>query len=224
MNSQTLTIGRAESDTDNDFTGGSKTPSVRSSSVNRNFSGSDSNSDSHMPGHMPLDQAMSVVQAHLSQQSQESQQSQSSQIAVTTRSIQQESQSQQTHTANSGDINWNEYIDDEEWPLQRHMRLAEEAENEERGGISELLTAPPHEIRQRNRQNRNQNDKTAQFREKQLQLVNEQLNLQKMLQENATIANEEGKERLKAATALRQAAEIELRLKELELEKRTSKK
>lgn len=48
------------------------------------------------------------------------------------------------------------------------------------------------------------------------QVVTEQSKLQKMLLENATIANEEAKERLKTAIAERRAGEIRLRLMEIE--------
>lgn len=81
------------------------------------------------------------------------------------------------------------------------------------------LTAPAEEIIKRKRTKKAspmQDDVTAQLRAKQMKLVDDQLKLNAVLLENATIAGEEAKERLKMATAQRKLAEIELELKHKE--------
>lgn len=251
MDSQTLVIGDPETDTDNDITGGSHTPSDRSRSFTKDHS--DSESSGHMPGHMPFHQAMQVVQAEMSVQSQSPLQKETTQPQSRSshqrKATTQSSRREQSQPMEEG-INWADFIDDgneyedadQEWSVERHMRLAAEVENEERAALRNRLTAPPNEIRRRDRASRIPNDNTKQLRAKQLELVNQQLNLQevlqgearekaqvvaeqlklqKMLQENAMIANEEAKERLKAATAKRKAEEISLRLMELELQNKT---
>lgn len=56
-----------------------------------------------------------------------------------------------------------------------------------------------------------------QFWQKQMEIANKQSTVQQKLLENAEIANEEAKERLKLVKAQREKAEIELQIKEREL-------
>lgn len=56
-----------------------------------------------------------------------------------------------------------------------------------------------------------------QFWEKQMELLNVKSKVQQKLLENAEIANEEAKESLKMTIAERQKAEIELKIKERDL-------
>lgn len=91
----------------------------------------------------------------------------------------------------------------------------EEEEEQQRTGLGGRLTAPVHEIRRRHRQVPvNQGVAIDQLRLKQMELADEQLKLQKILLENAVIAQEEAKERVKLVTIQRKIAEIDLRLKE----------
>lgn len=86
---------------------------------------------------------------------------------------------------------------DDEFPIDRWLRLQAEEEANTRG----RLTAPIGEIRKR--QPKANTKKTAgniqmvdQLRAKQINFVDEQTYLQKILQENASIAQDEARERL----------------------------
>lgn len=152
------------------------------------------------------------------------------------RPIQVEESGQQQHSVHSNvdthaNVDWDEYMndsehpEDEEWEIERRMRLLQEEEDEEerqrRSGIR--LTAPPSEVRRRSKQPKhtqqsNRVDITAQLRAKQMELVDVQVNVQKLLFENATIAQKEATERLAMTVALRKCAEIDLASKTREFD------
>lgn len=119
--------------------------------------------------------------------------------------------------------------DDEGWvdPIQQQI-LAQEAEEMENAGTHGRLTAPQNEVRKRAPKAKPSNNvqKIDELRSKQIklvesqtQLVEEQLHLQKILQETASIAQEEAQERLMHIKTQRQIAEIELQQKQKELTK-----
>lgn len=91
-------------------------------------------------------------------------------------------------------------------------------EKEEDKSNRNLLTAPPQEMGQPNNQtsklDQGDADATTQLWNKQMELVNEQLKLQKILLENAMIAKYEAKKRLKMSIAQRKIAEMDLQLRE----------
>ncbi|XP_031635462.1 uncharacterized protein LOC116348570, partial [Contarinia nasturtii] len=78
---------------------------------------------------------------------------------------------------------------------------------DERAEIGKL-TGPPDEVRRRYKRVSDSN-LTSKLRQKQLELVEQQLEVQKVLHENAIIANEEAKERLQMVKAQREIAEID---------------
>lgn len=112
-------------------------------------------------------------------------------------------------------IAWEAFMEEEEFELDRRLRLQREEEEAGTAGLTGRLTAPESERRQRPKKaapsKTNYDDTTAQLRAKQMKLIDEQIKLQKVLLENAMIAQEEAKERVKLITAQRQSAEIELR-------------
>lgn len=94
-------------------------------------------------------------------------------------------------------------IDEEEWPIDRFLRLQHEQDMQD-AGTSGRLTAPQGERQQRKSRQKTtpteNNVLVDELRTKQLALVNEQLELQKILQEtalinreNASIAKEEAR-------------------------------
>lgn len=112
--------------------------------------------------------------------------------------------------------------EDDEWPIERFLRL----QDDEPSGTRGRLTAPAGETRKRKRAKKTTPDETNamvdELRSKQLALVNEQLELHKILQEtalinreNASIAKEEAMERLAMVKVQRQIAEIELQAKRM---------
>lgn len=108
-------------------------------------------------------------------------------------------------------------------PIQRQIR-SQEKEEMANAGTHGRLTAPRNEVRPRRaKSNRRTVLKDGQMidelRQKQLKLVNEQIYLQKILQENASIAQEEARERLMHVQIQRKIAEIELKQKEESLNK-----
>lgn len=188
-----MVVGNPETDTDNDF---------------EDPSGSSFHPVEDISDHMNLAQALSAME-------EEEQLFQS----------QSKSQSSQQQPRDDSDINWDEYmnvpetdhLEDFEFPLDRQLRLLQEAEEEEqRGGLTGRLTAPLNEKRSRPT-TQSSNRIIDQLRAKQLELVDVQLKVQQKLLENAEIANEEAQERLKMTTAQRKQAEIELQIKEREI-------
>lgn len=118
-----------------------------------------------------------------------------------------------------------ELPEDEPWidPIQRQIRSQEEEEMAN-AGTGGRLTAPRNEVRPRRaRSNQhtvlNDSQLIDELRQKQLTLVNEQIYLQKILQENASIAQEEARERLMHIQIQRKIAEIELKQKEESMKK-----
>lgn len=106
-----------------------------------------------------------------------------------------------------------EMPDEEEWPVERWLRLQAEEEAETNG----RLTAPAKEIRKRapKRKANNTNDVLInELRAKQIALVDEQIQLHKMQQENAAIAKEEATERMELLKTQRKIAEIDLNAKQ----------
>lgn len=187
-------IGDPDTDTDNDF---SDPPELSWHSISREHA--------ERSEHMTLSQAMDVIEQSNSQHS----------------------------SAHDEEINWDDYMqipelehpEDDEFPLDRQLRLMreEEEEEEQRAYSSGRLTAPPNEVRRRAKRmptHQTTQDVAAELREKQMELVNEQLKLQKLLIQNAEIAQKEAKERLKMVAAQRQCAEIELQLKQSQLNAR----
>lgn len=109
------------------------------------------------------------------------------------------------------DYNFDE--EDEEWPIERHIRLQEEEEAATRG----RLTAPPHEIQQRRpkKKQMTKNDlQIDELRAKQIVLVDEQIYLHKIQQENATATQEKIQEELALIKTQRGIAELELNEKQ----------
>lgn len=95
--------------------------------------------------------------------------------------------------------------DDQEWPIDRWVRL----QAEEEAGTRDRLTAPQNEIRKRKPKPKaiRKNETVDQLRAMQIDLVAEQTHLQKILQTNALIAQEEAQERLELKKIERQNAE-----------------
>lgn len=94
--------------------------------------------------------------------------------------------------------------EDEEFEIDRHLRLVREEEEE--ASLGRRLLAPPGEIKIRNRQTKKgkpNDDMIQNLRKKQFELVNLQINLHKVLLENAKITQQECKEKLLLAQALR---------------------
>lgn len=106
---------------------------------------------------------------------------------------------------------------DEGWVntvIERQIRQQEEEDADARG----RLTAPPAEVRLR-RQKSNQNNKSQladEIRTKQLKLIDQQIELQNVLIENAKIAKEEAQERLKHIKNQREMTDMELEEKKKE--------
>lgn len=186
-----MIVGNADTDTDNDYddpTGSSYKPSEEP------------------PGNLNLSQALSAIEGE--QQRIESQ---------------SKSQSSQQQPSDDLAIDWDDFMIPEdnpeldEFPLDRQLRLLQEEEEEERrGGLTGRLTAPRSEKRSRPT-TQSSNQAIDRLRTKQMELVDVQLKVQQKLLENAEIANEEAKERLKMTTAQRKQAEIELQMKEREM-------
>lgn len=193
VNTQTLTIGNAETDTDNDFTG-HNSPNFddnRSSTSSGDAAGNAASNDTNMP----LVDAIELVRSQFSQQSQEG----------------------NLVEGRQQNIDWDFYMnEDEEFPITHHMRLLreEEAQQAQRAGVGSRLTAPPIEIaRRRTRQQRQVQvhpyADTTDLRAKQIALLEKQIEVE-------TLRYEEAKERIKLTTAQRKLAEIDLRIKENE--------
>lgn len=106
---------------------------------------------------------------------------------------------------------------DEEWSVDRYLRLQYERDMED-AGPSGRLTAPPAEVRRRKTAQKatsaESNAVLDELRTKQIALVNEQLQLQIILKETALIAKEEAKERMAMVKIQRQIAEIDLKEKQ----------
>lgn len=199
VNSQDLVIGDPATDTENDFSDPPESPYH----FNTPDEQSDQPDDNMNNSHMDFSGAMAAIRAE-----------------------QNVIGSQQQSMMQDSDIDWNDYMnmpgtdhpEDDEFPIDRQLRILNEEEEEQRAGLTGRLTAPEHEIRRRQRRSKsiNQDDTTAQLRAKQIELVEEQLKLHKTLSENAAIAKEEAKERLKMVATQRKIAELDLRLKEME--------
>lgn len=101
-------------------------------------------------------------------------------------------------------------IEDEEWAIEKWLRLQNE-EEEQKETSRRRLTAPPTEIRKRASKTPVKSivSKVDELQARQIELVHQQINLQKILVENALIAQEEAKERLLLAKAQRASAELE---------------
>lgn len=193
VNTQTLTIGNAETDTDNDFTGydSPECDENRSSTSSGDAAGNAASNDTHMP----LQDALELVRSHFSQQSQEG----------------------NLVEGQQDNIDWDFYMnDDEESPIARLLRLAREEEEQEaqRVGVGSRLTAPPTEIaRRRTRQQRQAQvhpyADTTDLRAKQIALLEKQIEVE-------NLRYEEAQERVKLITAQRKLAEMDLRIKENE--------
>lgn len=87
-------------------------------------------------------------------------------------------------------------IEEEEWPVARWIRLQEEEEAETRG----RLTAPSNEIRKRQtkKKSNSKNDQLVdELRNKQIDLVDQQIALQKLQREIAESELDKNKEKLK---------------------------
>ena len=115
--------------------------------------------------------------------------------------------------------------DDEPWidPIQRQIPSQEEEEMAN-AGTRDRLTAPRSEVRPRRAKSNqrtvlNDSQLIDELRQKQLTLLDEQIYLQKILQENALIAQEEAQERLMHIQIQRKIAEIELKQKEESMKK-----
>lgn len=92
--------------------------------------------------------------------------------------------------------------EDDEFSIDRQLRLLQEQEEEERGAnMNRSLLAPREEIRQRNRRPKKTNSEHIDLlREKQLKLVDLQINLNEVLLETAKIT--QNKERILLAQAV----------------------
>lgn len=114
------------------------------------------------------------------------------------------------------DINWEQYMheDIEEFSIDRQLRLINEEEQRAGRIRGRRLTAPAPELRPRREPSTEIN---GQLRTKQLALVNQQSNLHEIQIETAQIARQEAKEHLKMAIAQRKTAEVELQLKQQQL-------
>lgn len=94
--------------------------------------------------------------------------------------------------------------EDEEFEIDRQLRLAREEEEE--ASLGRRLLAPSAEIRIRNRPTKKgkpNDDMIQNLRKRQFELVNLQINLHKVLLENAKITQQECKEKLLLAQTLR---------------------
>lgn len=196
MNSQNLVIGDPATDTSNEY----------SEKPDESYLPSDESDQNVMQdadGHMDLPTATIAIQDEQNQQT------------------------QAAHNPLSQQINWEEYMtpldaeypEDEEWELDRQLRILREQEEEERAGSHGRLTAPQHEVRRRQKQpsrtEANQVVETSQLRAKQMLLVEKQLELHDMMIGTEKIKQEEAKERLKMTTAQRKLAELDLQAKEM---------
>lgn len=156
------------------------------------------NNDGDGSGHMNFSQALDALQQ------QRENCSQSSQI--------DENNLQGRPMQHDLNIDFDEFINDR-YDEYLGQRMQEDESEQQRTDIR--LTAPPGEVRHRPKQPKRtppskQIDVAAQLRTKQLQLVDVQVKVQKLLLENATIAKKEALERLAMATALRKCAELDL--------------
>lgn len=203
MDSQTLKIGNTDSDTDNDFTGVSD-----SSYRSKDSDGKDGKKAKIT--HMSWDDAIGAIR-----QEQQKEQLETNNLA------------QPTPKSSEYDNDVYEYPEDEEWSIERQLRLLREEEERQRAGLGGRLTAPAEEVRRRyNRKPSTVNkrdDLITELREKQMKLLDEQTKLQKLLQEEAKERIQEAKHRIEEAkdrrrlvSAQRECAEIELRLKKNE--------
>lgn len=105
-------------------------------------------------------------------------------------------------------------MEDEEWPIDRWLRLREEEEADTRG----RLTAPRNEVRKRQPKKKPANKNELQFNElriKQNALVDEQIALQKIQKE---IAELELKEKKEIAPIAKEEAQERLRLLKMQCE------
>lgn len=116
---------------------------------------------------------------------------------------------------------YNPEMEEEEWRIDRYLRL--QAEEEMRNvGPAGRLTAPPNEARTRkrkpNKMNTDQTDFVDELRAKQLKLVDEQIYLQNILQQNALNVQEEIRDRHALVKANLAIAELDICLKKKQLE------
>lgn len=198
VDSQTIRIGDDDSFDEGDYSDGNN-----GSDFNLSDEQNDQHNNDNTSGHLNYSQASKEIET-LQQQQRQTQRS-CSQIG-------ESSQRQQTSRCN--EINWDDFINNPEYEqLGIDVQVREDERNQQRSGIQ--LTAPPEEVRHRPRQPKrtprsNQIDITADLRAKQMELVDVQLNVQKLLLETAKIAQYEANERLATAKALRKCAELDL--------------
>lgn len=131
--------------------------------------------------------------------------------------------------------------EDQEWPVERWLRLQDEEDqanrrgnskrtttrtnvqerlrNETAANLSGRITCPPDEVRKRVQQSKpNNDDLVNELRCKQIELINEQIEVQKVLRETSLIQQEEAKERRMLVQAQTAYAELDLILKRREVD------
>lgn len=111
-----------------------------------------------------------------------------------------------------------EHPEDDETAIDRWVRLQNEDAN-----LNRRLTAPPNEVRKRSKKQIRPQPKRStldnvvdQLRQKQIELVDQQILVQKVMLENALIAKKEAEERLMMVKAQRVCAELDQKRKERE--------
>lgn len=182
MDSQSLIIGHPDTDTDNDYTNSSDI-SYQSSKAKQSRN-NESNS-----AHLNFTDALNALREE-GTRSQAAQESQADNIVDFV----------------------NDHPEDDETTIDRQVRLQneEEADEQHTAGVTGRLTAPPSEIRSRASSRAPPiNDVVGLLRQNQLKLVEEQLKLQKLLLENASLAQEDAKEQFRRQQILTENALIE---------------
>lgn len=217
VDSQTLRFGEDDSFEEGDYSDGNSTDSNLIEQRNEDESN----------GHLNYSQASRVIaalqqhqissqigEANAQQQQDEEQQQQEDED----QQQQQQQNSAQINGNNSQQLNdssnipWDQYLCDAELRDMGLQRIVQDNDENGQQNSDIRLTAPPEEVRHRQKQSKrsNQADVTAQLRAKQMEIANVQLAVQKILLENAKIAKDEANERLATAKALRQCAELDL--------------
>lgn len=99
----------------------------------------------------------------------------------------------------------------EELLTQRYLQSVQEGGGENEANLNRRLVAPLSEIQRRNKQKNNTSSESIEsYRKKQNELLNMQIELHKILIENAKIAQKESNEKFMLAQALRKNAEANL--------------
>lgn len=127
------------------------------------------------------------------------------------------------HADDDENIEYHDEYSDEEWKIERWIRLQEEERQglktskknhfNENGVDTGRLTAPPNEVRRRRRPASKKmeiDEMINELRFQQVELVKAQIKVQEELLKNAKIENAERNERLLLAKAERRCAELEL--------------